>query len=825
MTNHWNDLKNSDCFMVCGSNCAENHPVSFKWMEVAMNRKDDPATLIVVDPRFTRTAAVADIYAQNRPGTDIVLFGGMVNYALGGVDGEEKIQKEYVTNYTNATFIVDDGYSFDPSTGYFSGWDKDKLKYDQKSWTYKKGPDGQPLTDPTLADPRCVYQLSKEHFKRYTPEKVSAITGVDKDKFLEIAKAYCATGAPEKSGTLLYAMGLTQHTYGTQNIRTFALLQLLLGNTGMCGGGVNALRGESNVQGSTDMALLWHIIPAYLATPNSKKAPTLKAYNDARVESAGSSYWKNGPKFMNSLLKAFWGDFATPENDFGYEMFPKVADGKNYSHIACFEACEKGEVKGMMCWGQNHGVSGPNGNMELAAMEKLDWLVVAELWETEVAAFWKRPGVKSGDIDTEVFLLPAVCSTEKEGTISNSGRWIQWRYKAADGPGKARTDASIISMLTMKLMELYKADAEAPNAEAITELYWPYGEEPNIDDVLKELNGFTWDSNAKQGKLVANFTKLMDDGTTACGNWLFSGVYPEEGKNKAKAQEDNSDPSGLGLYSNWTFCWPVNRRIIYNRCSADPGGTPWNPDKDLVTWDGTQWVNNDVPDFAWKKDDKPVAPDVSAKNPYIMLNYGKAQVFAPGGLADGPFPEHYEPVETPFANEMNPAQVNPGIENWMKNLWTAPADKLATYGSADNGKYPIICTSYRVTEMWQAGQMTRNSPWLIEMQPEMFIEMSKDLARRKGISDGDWVKLKSIRGEVNAVAIVTDRIQVLDIVVDGETIKTDVVGIPWHYGYTGRCIGGPKGKSYSANQLTPHVGDANTMIPEYKAFLVDIEKA
>jgi len=805
MTNHWNDLKNSDCFMVCGSNCAESHPIGVKWMEAAMNREKDPAPLIVVDPRFTRTASIADLYAQNRPGTDIVFFGGIVNYAL---ENEEVLQEEYVLNYTNAPFLVKPGgYGFDPETGLFAGWNKDKKTYDKDTWKFQMGPDGKPLTDPTLENPDCVYQHLKKHYSRYTPEVVSRITGIPQDKFLEIAKTYCATGAPEKSGTLMYAMGLTQHTYGTQNIRTFALLQLLLGNTGMCGGGINALRGESNVQGSTDNALLWHIIPAYLPVPNSKTFPTLQEYNDKRVAAQGTSYWKNSPKFMNSLLKAFWGDNATADNEYGYEWFPKVKDGKNYSHIAAFEAMQQGDIKGMLAWGQNPAVAGPNGNMECSAMENLDWLVVVELWETETAAFWKRPGAKPGDIDTEVFLLPAASSIEKEGTVSNSGRWIQWRYKATPPPGDAMTDAHITSQLMMKLIELYKEDKGAPNREAIINLYWPYGEEPVPDEILKELNGFTWPDN----KLLKNFTALKDDGSTACGNWLFSGVYPEEGKNLAKAQTDNSDPG-----------WPVNRRIIYNRCSADPGGNPWNEDKALVKWDGTKWINNDVPDFAWKDAEtgEMVPPDVSAANPYIMLNFGKGQLWALG-LNEGPFPEHYEPVESLFANEMNGSQINPAILNWMEKLWTAPMDKLVEYGSPDMEKYPIICSTWRVTEHWQAGMLSRNLPWLCEMQPEVFVEMSYDLADRKGIKGGDRVKLSSIRGEVEAVAIVTERVQVLEV--NGE--KTDVVGLPWHYGYTGYCIGGPKGKNYSANQLSPNVGDGNTMIPEYKAFLVNVEKA
>ncbi|MBN2167816.1 MAG: formate dehydrogenase, partial [Actinobacteria bacterium] len=384
-----------------------------------------------------------------------------------------------------------------------------------------------------------------------------------------------------------------------------------------------------------------------------------------------------------------------------------------------------------------------------------------------------------------------------------------------------KPDGDIISMLALKLKELYEEDSKAPNREAITELFWPYGEEVSPEEILKELNGYTW-ADKKQ---LLNFTKLAEDGSTACGNWLFSGVYPPESeypetKGNLAKRTDNSDPSGLGLYPKWTFCWPVNRRIIYNRCSADVAGNPWNPDKALVKWDGTKWINADVPDFGWKDatTGAQIPPDKSAANPFIMLNFGMGQIWAPGGLTDGPLPEHYEPVETPFENQMNGSQVNPAIKNWLKNLWTAPMDKLADVGSKE---YPIICSTWRVTEHWQAGQLTRNLPWLCELQPEVFVEMSFELAGEKGISNGDRVNLKSIRGEVSAVAIVTERVQTLTI--DGK--KTHVVGLPWHYGYTGYCIGGPDGDNYSANQLTPNVGDANTMIPEYKAFLVNIEKA
>lgn len=856
MTNQWTDVKKSDCVMVCGSNCAESHPISFKWIEAAMHREKSPAKLIVVDPRFTRTAARADIFAQIRPGTDIVFFGGLVNYAL----QNNMIQKDYVLNYTNASFLVNPKYSFNDKTGLFSGYDPAVRKYDPASWAFqfdkygldgKPAPDAKPLRDATLQNPQCVFQILKNHFSRYTPEKVEGITGIPKDKFVEIAKTYCATSENGKSGTLMYAMGLCHHTYGTQNIRTFAILQLLLGNIGMPGGGINALRGESNVQSSTDFALLWGNWPGYLSAPNSTKDPSLvKLIENFRASKGAASFFgANCDKFYVSLLKSWYGENATAGNEFAYQWLPKVKEGKNYSHIALFEALyrqEKGkEIKGLILWGQNPCVGGPNANMEAKAMENLEWLVAVDLWETESSVFWKRPGA-TGAINTEVFLLPAASSIEKEGSVTNSGRVIQWRYKAVNPPGEAKSDGAIVSMLMHKLIELYKADPNAPNREAMVDMYWPYNpEEPDPDMTMKEINGFGW-AGGKPGNQVKNFTVLKADGSTACGNWVFSGIYPAQsdypGMDKPEtktaaelsfkktggnlAKRTNAEDKGdQGIYAKWAFAWPVNRRIIYNRCSADPAGQPWNPDKNLVKWDGAKWVNIDVPDFkatdAALPGNPPVPPNVSAANPYIMQPYGMGHLFAPTGLADGPFPEHYEPVESPFKNAMSAGheQYSPVAKIWsLKDSGKPDMDQLAEPG---NKQYPIVATTWRLTEHWQAGQMTRNLPWLAEMQPEMIVELSKDLAKRKGIKNGDTVLVKSIRGGVECVALVTERVQVLKI----NGTNCDVVGLPWHYGYTGYITGGPNGRSYAANQLTPHLGDANTMTPEYKAFLVDIEKA
>lgn len=801
MTNHWTDIKNSDCIIICGGNPAENHPASFRWVLAA---KDKGAKLIVVDPRFNRSAAKADIFAQIRPGTDIAFFGGLINYIL-----ENKLyHEEYVKNYTNASFLVDHRFKF--SEGLFSGYDPSTRKYDNSTWQYQLDEEGNPKRDMSLKDPNCVFQLLKKHYSRYDVDTVSKITGIPKDKFIEIAKTYGETGKPGKVGTLLYAMGLTQHTYGTQNIRAFAIIQFLLGNVGMPGGGINAERGESNVQGSTDLALLFHIIPGYMPTPVASKHPTLQDYLKQKKFTAGG-YWINGPKFFISLLKAFWGDAAKPENDFAYHYLPKLGKGHKgggYSHIALFEAMYDGVIKGLMVWGQNPVVGGPNANLERKAMENLDWLIVADLWETETASFWKAPGVDPKKVKTEVFLLPAASSIEKEGSVTNSGRTIQWRYKAIDPLGEAKSDLWMLNKIYLELKKLYENDPTAPNRGAILDLYWDYGEdEPDPESILFEMHGFTWPDK----KPVKNFTKLADDGSTACGNWIYSGVF--DGYENLSKRHDRSDPSGLGVYPNWTWCWPVNRRILYNRCSSDPKGRPWSKEKAYIWWDGKKWITNDVPDFKYKDaaTGKMVPPEVSAKSPFIMLPEGVGRIFA-SSLKDGPLPEHYEPVESPLENILSPQQNNPVIK-----IWGSDMDKLAKVGSEE---YPIIATTYRLVEHWQAGAMTRNLPWLCELQPEVFVEISKELAEEKGIKNGEWVKVVSARGELEAVAMVTSRIKPLNV--NGK--KVHVIGIPWHYGYKGECPGGPKYKHYGANQLTPHVGDGNTMIPEYKSFLVDIRK-
>lgn len=829
MTNHFADFKNADVILAIGSNNAENHPVSMAWVQEARAKG---GKYIVVDPRFTRSAALADIYAPLRSGTDIAFFGGLMKHII----DNDLWQKEYVVNYTNASFLVNPDYDFDDVEGLFSGWDDEKNSYGTAdtwkyqieseqpwdtsetgpfAWTQASGvPEFAPKVntiakkDLTMEDPNCVWQLMKKHYERYTPELVSRITGCPEDKLIEVWDTFGSTGEPARSGTILYAMGQTQHTYGSQNVRAMALVQLLLGNVGVAGGGINALRGEANVQGSTDMGVLFHIVPGYMPVPVQAKHQNLRAWLEAETPAAG--YWSNRPKFFISMLKEFYGPYATAENDYAYDMLPKL-NGINHSHIGVFESVNDGIVKGMMCWGQNPAVGGPNSVFEREMMGRLDWLVAVDLWETETASFWKAPGADSSAIQTEVFMLPAACHYEKQGTVSNSGRWIQWRYKGVEPPGDAIDDLEMMHEIYLKLKELYEADGGA-NPEQLTKLYWPYETDGHADitKVAHALNGYT----VADGELVKNFPALKADGSTACGCWIYSGYYNNnDAKDDPSQQPTGSrgkdDPGGLGLFPQWSFSWPVNRRIVYNRASADVNGKPWNPDRMLVEWTGTEWLRNDVPDFGFQvvAPDGTITPTPPGKTAFIMNPDGVGRFFAVGAaMKDGPFPEHYEPFETPVKNLLNGSQNNPAL----------------TFGSAesvkpsDPEKHPIVCTTYRLTEHWQTGGMTRNIPWLAEAMPHMFVEMSEELAEEKGIVNEDRVRVFNERGSIEMYAMVTPRFKPFDI--DGQIVHQ--VGMPWHWGY---------GSGYStgaiANDITPNVGDANTSIPEYKAFLVNVEKA
>lgn len=796
MTNSWPDLKNTDVALVMGSNVAENHPLAMKHLQMA--KDDHDALLIHVDPRFTRTSARADIYAPLRSGTDIAFLGGLVNYIL----SKNLYFKDYLLAFTNASFIVDDGFGF--KDGMFSSWDPEKKKYTQKDWVFKmEGPEDKkkPAADPTLTNPRCVFQLMKQHYGRYTREKVSAVTGTPVADLEKVYAAFASTGKPDRSGVIMYAMGTTQHTVGSQNVRAYAIVQLLLGNIGVPGGGIAAMRGESNVQGSTDYALLFGNLPGYLNAPKADADyESLEAY--LKKETPKGGFKTNTPKWTVSLLKAWWGNAATKENQFAYSYLPKYDGKKNYSFIALFEAMSKGSIKGLMTWGQNPVVGGPNSNKEAKALENLDWYVAVDLFETETVSFWKRPGADPAAIKTEVFFLPACSSVEKAGTISNSSRLTQYRWAAIPPLGQSKPDLDILYELGRALKKAYKGSAAAKD-RPILDLTWDYGQEPITPEaVAKEINGY----DLTTGKLMTTFANLKDDGTTTSGCWIYSGMFPEEGKYLA-ARRDPVDKSGLGVYQNWAYSWPVNRRILYNRCSADVNGKPWSERKKYLWWnpaaagdpkkpeDGPgAFEGPDVTDFG-----KFAKPEKTAAVPFIMQADGKGALYAK--MNEGPFPEHYEPWESPVKNAFSSVQFNPAVKVWEPDKQGKPE------------QFPIVCTTFRVSEHYQSGALTRNQAWLAELQPYMFVELGEELAKEKGIKNGQMVTVASTRGEVKAYAMVTKRWK--PFVVDGKTIHQ--IGMPWNFGFQGIATGD------IANKLTPHIGDANTMIPEYKAFLVDVK--
>jgi formate dehydrogenase major subunit len=813
MTNHWIDIRNADVILVMGSNAAENHPISFKWVTKAMDRG---ATLLSVDPRFTRTSAKAHHYAPIRSGTDIAFLGGMIKYII----DNKRYFEDYVRLYTNASFLVNPEFKMPGELdGLFSGYDPNKRKYDKSTWSFQRGADGLIKKDPTLQDPNCVFQLLKRHYSRYTPEVVSSITGTPKDKLVKIYDIYSSTGKRGKAATIMYAMGWTQHTVGTQNIRTMAIIQLLLANMGVAGGGVNALRGESNVQGSTDHCLLFHILPGYLKTPKASQA-TLKQYNDKYTPKAkdpmSANWWGNYPKYSVSLLKSFFGKNATAANDFGYGWLPKLDDGQNASWLVMFDEMYKGNFSGFFSWGQNPACSGANANKVRLSLAKLDWMVNVNIFPNETGEFWRGPGMKPKNIKTEVFLLPAAVSFEKEGSITNSGRWAQWRYKGGISPGDAWPDAEIMTELYYRVKALYNKEGGV-YPEPIVNATWDYGPKGsggkikyvNPHMVAKEINGyFLRDVTIKgklyrKGALVPSFAFLQADGSTASGNWLYCQSYTEKGN--MMARRGRKDSSGIGLYLEWAWAWPVNRRIIYNRASVDENGQPWDTEHPVIRWDSAakKW-KGDVPDGGWP----PLVAQGKSRYAFIMKPEGHAHIFGPG-RADGPFPEHYEPYECPIEkNLMNAQKFNPTIKIFSPET-TTPLDVVFSC----DPRFPIVATTYRMVEHWQTGVMTRWQPWLVEAQPQLWVEMSKEFAGLRGIKNGEKVLVQSARGQVEAVAIVTDRFKPFDIA--GQTIHQ--VGIPWCYGWVTPPDGGD-----SANLLTPTIGDANTMIPESKAFMVNV---
>jgi formate dehydrogenase major subunit len=809
MTNHWIDIKNSDCILIMGSNAAENHPISFKYVIEAQQKG---AKLISVDPRFTRTSSKADIYAPMRSGTDIAILGGMIKYIL----DNNLYNHEYVMAYTNAPFIVNKDYYF--KDGLFAGYNKQTKSYDKSKWAFEMDANGVPKMDRSLKHPRCVFQILKRHYSRYNTELVSKISGTPEPDLLKIYKTYGASGARGKAATIMYAMGWTQHTVGTQNIRAMAIIQLLLGNMGVSGGGVNALRGESNVQGSTDHCLLWHIWPGYLKTPRASNF-SLAAYNEKWTpkcnDPLSANWWQNYPKYSISLLKSFFGENATPKNDYGYDWLPKVDDGKNYSWLDLFDEMYRGAFKGFFAWGQNPACSGANANKNRQAMKNLDWMVNVNIFANETGSFWRGPGMDPAKIKTEVFFLPAAVSVEKEGSITNSGRWSQWRYQGPKPLGDSRPDGQMIMDLGNKIKAQYKEGGTFP--EPIRNLKWDYLTKGEYDPhaVAKEINGYFLEDvtvkgkTYKRGTLVPSFAFLQADGSTSSGNWLYCNSYTEKGNMAARRSAQDAS-NNIGLYPGFAWCWPVNRRIIYNRASVDLKGQPWDKENWVIKWNGSKWAGGDVPDGGWPPLGSLENPNPKSRYAFIMRKNGFGQIFGPG-RADGPLPEHYEPLECPVE------------KNYMSSVYTNPT--AAVYGTkADiyktcDPRYPFVGTTYRLTEHWQTGVLTRYQPWLFELQPQVFVEMSEELAKLKQIKNGERVLATSPRGQLECTAIVTQRLKPLKIAGKLGTVVHQV-GFPWCYGW----IKPESGKEESANLLTPSTGDPNTRIPETKAFMVNIQK-
>jgi formate dehydrogenase major subunit len=810
-----------------GSNFAECHPVGFRW---AMKARERGCKLIHVDPRFTRTSAMCDLHVAIRSGTDIAFLGGLINYII----TNDRWFKEYVVPYTNAATIVSDNFKdTEDLDGIFSGFDPAQRHYDNKLWAYEGTLPGQPTqaksadqphakegqsgvdfrrhpprTDPTLQHQRCVFQIMKRHYARYTPDMVSRICGCSEAQFLEVAKTLCDNSGRERTSAFAYAVGWTQHTVGVQYIRAATLVQALLGNIGRPGGGILALRGHATIQGSTDIATLYNLLPGYLTAPSVQVQAhdTLEGWLANEMPTTG--WWANGRKYMVSFLKSWYGDAARPDNEWGYQYLPKnVGD---HSHMPMFVAMNEGVMKGFMAMGQNPAVGGQNAVYQRAGLARLEWMVVKDIFVTETADFWQAPDVPDPSaIGTEVFFFPSATVPEMDGSFTNTQRLVQWHEKGAESPGDCRTDLWYTPHLVKRLKRLY-AGSTNPNDEPFLALAWDFAEdargEPVAESVLKEINGYTLPDRVP----VKAFTDLKDDGSTASGAWIYTGIYPEEGRNLA-ASRTSDDYVALG----WAFAWPANRRILYNRASADPSGKPWSERKRYVWWDEgrREWVGYDVPDFpstkppnskgVWRKGGMDA---LGGDNPFIMKPDGKAWLFAPSGLMDGPLPTHYEPWEAPGGNALYPnVPKNPVAKtfNVVGNKYIDPGDP----------NYPVVVSTYRLTEHHLSGQMTRWLPWLTALQPELFIELSPELAHERGIVNTGWVTVHTPRGAIECKALVTRRLRPFEIM--GRRVHQ--VGMPFHWGYRGVVTGD------ITNELVSMVADPNVTIHEAKVFMCQVE--
>jgi formate dehydrogenase major subunit len=812
-------LQNSDFIVIEGSNMAECHPVAFRWV---MKARERGATVIHVDPRFTRTSAVANIHVPIRAGSDIVFLGGIIHYIL----ENERYFKEYVVNYTNASAIVSDDFQdTEDLDGIFSGWEKDKGQYDKRTWMYK---DVDPSpgagtreavqakhSDPTLNNPRCVFQILKRHYSRYTPEMVEETCGIRQDLFLRVAETLCKNSGREKTGAFVYAVGWTQHTVGVQYIRTAAIIQLLLGNMGRPGGGILALRGHASIQGSTDIPTLYNILPGYLPMPKAKQDKDFQTY--VKLNESPSGWLGEFPKYIVSLLKAWFGDAANKENGWCYDYLPTLTG--DHSHMNTVADMADGAVKGYFVMGENPVVGSMNGPLHRKGLRKLDWLVVRDFQLIETAEFWRdapeieRGEVRPEDIGTEVFFFPAAAHTEKDGTFTNTQRLLQWHEKAIDPQGDCRSELDFIFQLGQRLKQLYRDDYDQPRNWPIRDLTWDYPtegplEEPSAEAVLREINGYT----VSDRKLVPGFTSLADDGSTACGCWIYSGCF-RDGVNQTARRRPHWEQNWVA--PEWGWAWPHNRRVLYNRASADPAGRPWSERKRLVWWDEAKkrWVGEDTPDFiverppSYRPSEGARGKDtLSGIDPFVMQSDGKGWIFVPAGLLDGPLPTHYEPEESVIKNPLYGQQCNPERLEWIR-------DDNPYHRPYDDPRFPYVLTTYRLTEHHTAGGMSRWLSWLCELQPEMFCEVSPELAAERGLKNGGWATIRTARAEIEARVLVTERVRPLRI--RGRTVHQ--IGLPYHWANKGLVRGDP------ANDLIEFVADPNVSIQESKAFTGQIE--
>ena len=839
------DLQNSDCVVFMGSNMAECHPVGFKW---PMKAKAKGATLIHVDPRFTRTSAMCDQYVPIRSGTDIAFLGGLVNYIL----TNKKYFSDYVLAFTNAATLINAGFKdTEENDGFFSGYNPTTRAYDRTTWQYQTttAPDrvpeapapvggsvkganfgalianrlpGQPIQDKTLNGPNTVLQILKRHYARYTPEMVEKICGTPRELFVKVADTLITNSGPDKTSAFVYAVGWTQHTTGVQLIRTAGLVQLLLGNIGRPGGGIMALRGHASIQGSTDIASLYNIHPGYLNVPDASKAhDTLLNY--ILTETQPTSFWSNTPAYVVSQLKAWFGDNATADNDYFYDTLPKITG--DHSHLPVMVEMSQGKIQGMILTGQNPATS-LNAGFQRNGMAKLKWLVVLDFYETESAVFWKHADASAKDIQTEVFFLPAAHVAEKEGSMTQTQRTIQFHKKAADPPGDSRSDLFFWYDLGLRLKKLYAAGRPgAKNLDGIKNMTldyapdpaevadWVHKDEPSALKIYKEINGYDY----KTKNPLNSFANLASDGSTACGAWIYTGSLQLVNGQIVNRGEMLPGKNDGWVSPNWGWAWPANRHQLYNRASADAKGDPWSVKKKYTYWDAAAktWKNDpgDGIDFTATKD--PATPANATgigvafhdgASPFLLKKDGKGWLFAYEGLSDGPIPTHYEPWESPVKNLLYKQDRNP-----ITKIYDVPGNKYNEFAGTG---FPTVITTYRVTEHHLSGTMTRWLPWLAELMPELFVEISPEFAKEKEIANGDYLRVITERSTTEARALVTKRLRPLTV--NGQVIHQ--VGMPWHWGYQGISTGDV------ANNVTSFVADPNVSIHEGKAFTCRIEK-